>query len=95
MPPSIIAGPNLTPPEQTAVEDLQTYLKQLFGIDVPARQAPDDTSDAFFIVGNPSTNPHASQGWPGVTEQGIVLRRCELAGKPAVLVGGGNPAATL
>ena len=95
MPPSIVVGTNLAPPEKTAAEDLQTYLKQLFDIDAPIQQAPDDASDAFFIVGNPSTNPHASAGWREVEEQGIVLRRCELAGKPAVLVGGGSPAATL
>ena len=95
MTPSIIAGTNLAPPEQTAVEDLQTYLKQLFGIDAPVRHAPDDASNAFFIVGNPSTNPHAAAGWRDVEEQGIVLRRCDLAGKPAVLAGGGSPAATL
>jgi hypothetical protein len=73
---SIIAGPQLAPPEQTAVDDLGAYLKGLFDIDAAVRHEPDASADAFFVVGNPQSNPHTAAAWSSVSEQGTVLRRC-------------------
>ena len=33
-----------------------------------------------------------ADGWPRITDQGIVLKRARLDGKPALVVGGGSPA---
>jgi hypothetical protein len=51
----------------------------------------------MFLIGSPETNAVVKQatrrkGFPKVSDQGIVLRRTELAGHPALIVGGGEPA---
>ena len=52
------------------------------------------------MIGNPETNATVKQAttgkaFPKLTDQGIVLRRTELQGRPALIVGGGSPQATL
>ncbi|MEA1951409.1 MAG: hypothetical protein U9N87_08495, partial [Planctomycetota bacterium] len=53
-----------------------------------------------ILIGSPKSNPNVAKalgaaGWPQVTDQGIVLKRAELDGRPALVVGGGSPQATL
>ncbi len=62
--------------------------------------SPFPPPEATLLVGSPQTNPATRtalgpDGWPDVTDQGIVLKRATLDGKPALVIGGGSPKATL
>ena len=91
------AAPEL---ERFAARELCDYLAKLYGIQAyPARHLS-TSSQAAFLIGSPETNAAVKQAtkgkaFPKVSDQGIVLRRTELEGRPALIVGGGSPRATL
>ena len=91
------AAPEL---ERFAARELCDYLAKLYGIQAyPARHLS-VSSEAVFLIGSPQTNAtvkRATRGkaFPKVSDQGIVLRRTELEGRAALIVGGGSPRATL
>jgi len=86
--------------ERYAAEQLCGYLRKLFGIRArPTTRLP-HSADVLLLIGNPETNPTVGQAtarkaFPKLSEQGIVLRRLRFMGKPALLVGGGSPRATM
>ncbi|NSW58000.1 MAG: hypothetical protein HPY44_18500 [Armatimonadetes bacterium] len=83
--------------ERFAAEELCGYLDKLFGIaECPVADAPAG-ADAVLIVGSRDTLPEGlvAQVPAGLSEQGIVLRRTEYNGVPALLISGGSPRATL
>ena len=91
------AAPEL---ERFAARELCDYLAKLYRIQAyPARDLS-TASQAVFLIGSPETNATVKQAtsrkaFPKVSDQGIVLRRAELQGRPALIVGGGSPRATL
>jgi len=96
----VVLGPAAPELERFAADELCEYLVKLFGIhSFPKRNlSPDGTT--VFLIGRPETNPKVKQAltkspFPQVTDQGIVLRRTEYEGRPAMVVGGGSPRATL
>ena len=65
-----------------------------------AAEKPGADAVVVFLIGSPATNPAVAKalgpgGWPEVSDQGIVLKRAVVDGKPALVVGGGSPKATL
>jgi hypothetical protein len=97
-PPSVavVSGSGAPALEQYAARELCRYLSVIFHI----RVEPVDTAPAgagvVFLIGSPATNPAIDPGvFPKVGPQGIVLRPARVGGKPAFIVGGGTPAATL
>jgi hypothetical protein len=93
---AVVVGQSAPELERWAAEQLCTRLQKLFGIrtqpvvDVPA------AARAIFMVGSPATNRAITRdSFPSVSRQGIVLRRLSLKNRPAFIVGGGSPAATL
>jgi hypothetical protein len=96
----VVVGGNAPELERFAARELCDYLGKLFNIRVyPARSASASAA-AVFLIGSPDTNAMVKQAtqqkaFPRVSDQGIVLRRTELAGHPALIVGGGSPRATL
>ena len=97
---NVVLGENAPKLEQFAAAELCRYLDRLYGLKVQPTTAPVKSAEATFIVGGPATNPATRKalgpdGWPNVTDQGIVLKRAVLDGKPALVVGGGSPKATL
>jgi len=97
---AVQVGPQDSELEQYAARELCGYLQKLYGI----HTAPTDEIAAeariAILIGSPTTNPAVAEalgpdGWPEVTDQGIVLKRAELDGKPVLVVGGGSPQATL
>lgn len=93
-------GPNAPDLERCAADELASYLDKLFHVRTKPAVAPPDFADRVLLVGTPQTNPAVAKalgkkGWPPVSDQGIVLKRVELDGKQALVIGGGSPVATL
>lgn len=91
------AAPDL---ERFAASELSDYLAKLFHIQTFPGRNLSTSSQAVFLIGSPSTNATIQKvtgrkAFPKVSDQGIVLRRTELQGRPALVVGGGSPRATL
>ncbi|GAG75907.1 unnamed protein product, partial [marine sediment metagenome] len=86
--------------EQYAAKELCSYLETLFGIRTSPAEKISADADTIILVGSPTTNAVVakalgSEVWPKLTDQGLVLKRVSLDGKPALIVGGGSPKATL
>ena len=97
---SVVVGSAAPELERFAARELCSYLAKLYGIQAYPERHPSASAQALFLIGNPQTNAAVKkaarqQPFPEVTDQGIVLRRAELAGRPALIVGGGSPKATL
>jgi hypothetical protein len=93
-------GAQPTDLERFAAEELGRYVEKLFRVKVERDVSDLPSADAWLLIGTPDTNPlvaraMGSTAWPAVSDQGIVLKRVELAGKPALVIGGGSPTATL
>ncbi len=96
----VIIGASAPDLERFAASELCDYLVKLYGLQTHPRQSMSPSAEAVFLIGSPETNAAvkratAEQGFPRVTDQGIVLRRTKLEGRPALIVGGGSPRATL
>ena len=95
----IHVSPKANELERFAADELSGYLKKLFDIEALADAAAQH-ADVHLIVGTPQSNPAVGPAldevpWPPITDQGIVLRKSTLNGKPALIIGGGSDAATL
>src|SRR5262245_37496629 len=96
---AVIIGPAASELEQYAADQLCAYLAKLYGIKArPVTSAP--LADVAMLVGSPESNPLIARAlgktsWPKVSDQGLVLKRGHLDGKPVMVVGGGSPRATL
>ena len=96
----VVIGADAPRLERFAARELCDYLAKLYGIYADPARDVRDSADAIFLIGSPGTNPlvqqvSAKSGFPVVSDQGIVLRKIELKGHPALIVGGGSPRATL
>ncbi len=97
----IVIGEKAPALERLAVDELVSQLKRVYEADVKiSSTAPPDASHVIF-VGSPETNASMKTfvaAWPSgdkkLTEQGHLLRSVTHDSKPALLVGGGSPAAT-
>ncbi|MBM3890272.1 MAG: hypothetical protein FJ388_14250, partial [Verrucomicrobia bacterium] len=93
-------GPKPGEVERYAADELASYLGKLFRIETrPAVERP-ESADVLLLVGTRDTNPAVAkalgkEAWPQVSDQGIVLKRATLDGKPTLIIGGGSDAATL
>ncbi len=93
-------GPQACDLERYAAEELAGYLDKLFHVRTKPTAERPEAADCVLLVGTPETNPAmaealGTQGWPKVSDQGVVLKRTVAEGKPALAIGGGSPAATL
>jgi hypothetical protein len=97
----ILIGPKPNGVERYAADELSGYLDKLFHVEAkPAVEQDPGSADVALLIGTPETNPATAQalgkeGWPKVSDQGIVLKKTSLDGKPALVIGGGSHAATL
>jgi len=97
---SVVIGPKADKLERYAAEELCSYLDKLYGIKTRPTTGLPETAETGLLVGSPKTNPVLSKalgaaGWPKVSDQGILLKRAKLDGKPALVIGGGSPVATM
>ncbi len=89
--------------ERWVAGELQRYIKQLSGAELPVMT--DEKLPAgkpTLVVGTPATNPVVAsaqkQGlvdFASLKPQGLVLKSVELDGRPAVIVGGADEAGTM
>lgn len=93
-----VVGPNAPALEKRAAEESAAQFQRLFSVEtvVAAEASPD--ANSVVLIGSPETNPAVKDAlgdnWPKVSDQGIVIKSIERNGKPALILGGGSPAAT-
>jgi len=96
----VVVGVEAPELERYAAGQLCDYLNKLFGIETQPATVVPASSDVLFLIGRPETNAlikkaTRQQAFPKVGEQGMVLRRVKVGKRPALIVGGGSPRATL
>lgn len=95
----VLVDAQAPPLEQLAAREAADLLRRLFDADVSVAKDGQSGADGSVLVGSPATNPLvkkvAGADWPRLTDQGHVVRSVEYQGRPAVIVGGGSPVATL
>lgn len=95
----IVTGPDAPKLERFAAEELGTQLGRLFQATTTVTDTVPPGSDPVILLGSPKTNPAIAQtigtNWPKLSEQGHLLKSVKLGDRPALLVGGGSPVATL
>ena len=97
---AVVRGREAPPLEVYAAEQLCQYLHRLFGVKSRPATKISSRAEVLLLVGTPQTNPFVeqalgSQPLPTLSDQGVVLRRTEVDKRPALLLTGGSPAATL
>ncbi len=96
----VIVGDAAPELERFAAEQLCDYLNKLFGIRASPTTTIPASAQFLFLIGNPQTNAllrsaRRQRPFPKVSGQGIILRRSELEKRPALIVAGGSPRATM
>lgn len=97
---AIVVGRNAPEIEHFAADQLAGYLEKLFGISAQRVSKIPPSARQLFLVGSPETNTAvkratSSRRFPKLSDQGLVLMPAELSHRPAFVVGGGSPRATL
>lgn len=96
----VLIGPAPSELERYAADELCDYLGKLYGIkSIPGTEVS-KSAEVVLVLGTPASNPAVGKalgadGWPRLSEQGIVLKRATLEGKPALVIGGGSTRATM
>ena len=86
--------------ELFAASELCRYLGDLFGVETSPSEYTEGFPGGLFLIGSPATNPAVAEAMDNglsfdVSDQGIVIQRCQSHGGDALVVGGGSPRATL
>lgn len=93
-----VIGANFSDVEKLAADEAATQFRKLFGVEAVIGTEIRKEATNVVLIGSPATNPAVKDAlgdkWPKVSEQGIVIKSIELAGRPAIILGGGSPAAT-
>jgi hypothetical protein len=104
--PSVSAGPRVSVVvakdapqlERFAAEELAGQFRTLFEAEVTIGDAVPADKTPLIVVGSPKTNPALKPieaAWPKLSDQGHLLKSIDLKNRPALVVGGGSPVATL
>lgn len=95
----VLVAPDAPPLERLAATEAADLLRRLFEADATVSNVPADDAEGFVLVGSPATSQlvksAAGDSWPTLSDQGHVVRSIKFQRRPAVLVGGGSPVATL
>lgn len=99
---TVVVGHDSPKLERFAAEELAGQFKQLFECDVTivtADEAAASAAGPSVLVGSPQTNSEirklVGDGWPKLSDQGFAIKSVVRDGKPALVVGGDRPVATL
>ena len=95
---NIVVTPQADPLETFAANELQRYLERLFPVSVRVASTPSESAESLFFVGLPKGVPGAEAlcaSVPKLSDQGFLLRNAQWKGKPALLIAGGSPVATM
>ncbi len=94
----IVVTPQADPLETFAAGELQRYLERLFSVTPRMVSAPEESDDGLFFVGLPKGCPGAEvlcASVPPLSDQGFLLRNTRWKDKPALIIAGGSPVATM
>jgi hypothetical protein len=95
----IVVGPDAPKLEQFAADEVAARFKQLFHAEATVIGKIPTGVDHLILVGSPATNPSVKEAmgdrWPKLTGQGHIVQTAKLGDRPALVVGGGSPTATL
>ena len=96
---AVVIGEQPPDLERFADDELCGYLSTLFGIEATTATELDEC-ELVFVICSPQTNGLTTRflgddGWPQVSEQGLLLKRGRWNETSALIVGGGSPQATL
>jgi hypothetical protein len=92
----IIVSSEADPLERFAATELERYIEEIFPASVDIVSEPGGKADAVFLLGAATHHPFAAaQLLPALSDQGFLLRNTTWENKPAMLIAGGSPAATL
>ena len=95
---AVVVGTHAPDLERYASNQLCHYLDKLYNIQVQTTTEPTQSAEIYLLVGSPITNPtvaHTVKNWPQVSDQAIILKRAKFNDKPALVIGGGSPRATM
>ena len=94
---TIVLGVKPSALERFAASELRRYLSELYGLDAHISSTVTGDGPLFFI-GSPDTNRNIRTtpvNWDQLSAQGHVLTTMQFEKRPAMIVGGGSPVATL
>ncbi len=94
---AVVVGKDAPALDRLAADEVAEHLQRLFAAQVDSVVTIPDDAANLILIGNPETNPAvkaAGDVWPKLTAQGHALKSVRVAGKPALVVGGGSPIAT-
>jgi len=96
---TIVVDKNAPALEKLAATEMAGQLARLFEGTVSVIDQIPAAPGHLVLIGNPRTNPHVKEavgdGWPKLSDQGIVLRKTRYRQTAALIIGGGSPVATL
>jgi hypothetical protein len=94
----VVCGSDAPKLERFAARELAGQFQRLFDAEVIiGDKVPAETAH-LILLGSPATNPAVKslmRKWPKLSNQGHVLRSVRMGDRPALIVGGGTPVATL
>jgi hypothetical protein len=91
---AVVVGSKVDKLERYAADELCGYLNKLYGIKTQPRTEVPESAETMFLLGSPQTNPAVAKalgedGWPKLSDQGIVVKRAQLDDQQAIVVDGG------
>ena len=96
---AVTIGPKASDLERYAADQLCEYLTKLYGIKVRPTTSLPKSADIGLLVGSPDKPGRGRRAGDRrlaqLSEQGLVLKRARLEGKPVLVIGGGSPRATM
>jgi hypothetical protein len=97
---AVVVGDQAPDLERYAAEQLCDYLSKLFGIDTRPETSIPESAGSIFLIGSPRSNQlvrksRASTRFARLGGQGIVVERTSFGKRPALVVGGPTPQASL
>lgn len=94
----VVIGPAAPKLERFAADELAAQFKKLFDAEVRIADKIPAESQHLILLGSPATNPaikSLGDAFPKLSDQGHLLRSIKLKDRPALVVSGGSPVATL
>jgi len=99
----IVAGREGNTFDRWVAGELKRYVKQLSGAELPVVDSDElPTGKSLLVVGSPKTNPLMAAAqelglvdFAGLKPEGLILKRGQLEGRPAVLIGGNDETGTM
>src|SRR6266851_3873996 len=88
---SVVIGQDAPELERFAAEQLCFFLEKLFNIRIKPVAVPPSQARTLFFVGQAAPR----SDFPSISDQAILLKRARVRNRPAFIVAGGSPRATL